>query len=561
MIYFMILKNITFMKNILKYSFLLLGLFFIQSCSNTELDLLDDPNEVSPENAELNLVYNNVMYNFGRFLDEASDETMPYVRMTAMDGGNQYQNQDSPTNFDFLWDLAYADLFPDIDLVIQLSEGGSASKFSGSAKIIKAYIAMTLVDLFGDVPYSEAGKGAEVQNPVRDSGADIYAAALILLDEAISELGSPTGNPAFDLFYDGEASNWIKAANSLKIRYHVTTKLSGGSSAAIESIVSSGNYIQTASEDFQFNYGSSRTTPDSRHPYYSDGYEDGGPSWYMSNYYMWSMFGDKNNEDPRLRYYFYRQDCDETDEDQFTLDCPTQPYPFHWPNGFPFCTASGDFGDPDGAYGGYWGRDHGNDRGIPPDDLKRTAWGLYPAGGKFDNDDCSQVSNMGTDGALGVGIQPVLLSSYVDFLIAESILTMGVSGDAREHFKNGVEKSISKVMGFQGGADGLANEPTAEDVTAYVDEVLARYDNGDKLSVVMTEYWLALHGNGLDGYNNYRRTGFPADMQPTLEADPGQFARSFWYPANFVNLNSSIDDNKSIVDQVFWDTNPAGFIK
>lgn len=552
------------MKRILKYSLILLGIFFMQACSNTDLDLLDNPNEVSPDNAELNLVYNNVMYNFARFLDEVSDETMPYIRMTAMDGGSQYQSQDSPSSFNFLWQLAYSELFPDIDLVISLSSDAGLTRYSGSAKIIKAHVAMTLVDLFGNVPYSQAGQGAENQNPAADSGADVYAAALALLDSAISDLENPTGaSPAFDLFYGGNASNWIKAANSMKIRYHVNTKLVGGSASAIDAIVASGNYIQSQEEDFQFNYGSSRANPDSRHPYYSDGYEAGGPSWYMSNYYMWSMFGDKVNEDPRLRYYFYRQDCDETNEDQFTLSCQVFPYPFNWPNGYPFCTASGDFGDPSGLRGGYWGRDHGDDSGIPPDDLKRTAWGLYPAGGKYDADDCSQVSNGGTDGSLGAGIQPVLLSSFVDFLLAEAALTMGSGGDAGALLESGMRKSISKVMSFKGGGSG-ATVPTAEAVDAYVAEVMSRFNNstGDaRLNVVMTEYWLALHGNGLDAYNMYRRTGMPLAMQPALIADPGRFARSFWYPADFVNQNSSISDQKDISDQIFWDTNPADFIK
>ena len=33
---------------------------------------------------------------------------------------------------------------------------------------------------------------------------------------------------------------------------------------------------------------------------------------------------------------------------------------------------------------GYWGRDHGNDEGTPPDNFTRTASGVYPAGGSFD---------------------------------------------------------------------------------------------------------------------------------------------------------------------------------
>ena len=541
-------------------------ILFVSSCENTELNLLDNPNEVTPDKAELGLVYNNVMYNFGLFCDEVSDETMPYVRMTAMDGGNLYQNQDIPNSFNFLWRLAYSELLPDIDLVISLGTASEATNYTGPAKVMKAYIMMSLVDLFGDVPYSEAGKGAEIQNPTPDSGKDVYAAALALLEEAKTDLASPKGNISFDLVYGGNAAKWLKAANSLIIRYHVTTKLAGGSGQAISSIISSpSNYITSSEDDFQFNYGNSRANPDSRHPYYSDGYENGGPSWYMSNYFMWNLFGDKQNEDPRLRYYFYRQDCDETDEDQFTLSCPTIPYPFHWDAGYPFCTASSEYGDPNDKYHGYWGRDHGDNSGIPPDDLKRTAWGLYPAGGKFDADNCAQVSNGGTDGSLGVGIHPILLASFVDFYLAEAALTMGVSLDARATLESGVRKSISKVMAFKGGATDKSFEPTAEQVDAYVNEVLARYDaagnDSEKLDVVMREFWIASFGNGLEAYNAYRRTGFPSRMQPTLERDPGSYARSFWYPADFVNLNKNISVNKAITDQVFWDTNPADFIK
>jgi len=52
----------------------------------------------------------------------------------------------------------------------------------------------------------------------------------------------------------------------------------------------------------------------------------------------------------------------------------------------------------------------------------------------------------------------------------------------------------------------------------------------------------------------------PSDLQPALLADPGNFPRTFNYPATCVNLNSSIDQKPHTV-QVFWDTNPAGIIK
>ena len=59
----------------------------VSACGLTELDLLNDPSEVTADNVELDLLYNNVVKEFADFVDEVSDETMPYVRMTAMDGG------------------------------------------------------------------------------------------------------------------------------------------------------------------------------------------------------------------------------------------------------------------------------------------------------------------------------------------------------------------------------------------------------------------------------------------------------------------------------------------
>lgn len=542
----------------------LLALFlFMGACEFTELeDLLDNPNNANPNNAELDLVFNEVMLDLGAFTDEVSDETMPYVRMVAMTGGNQYQNQDSPTSFSQLWNDAYSEMFPDIELVISLAEENGSTVHSGIAKTVKAYVMMTMVDLFGDIPYSEAGKGVEVPSPVADDDQSVYQAALGLLDAALADFANPVGSPDNDLFYGGDADKWIKLANSLKLRYHVMTRLAGGSAAEVNSLMD--KVISSNSDDFEFQYGSNRSTPDSRHPYYADGYETGGPSWYMSNYMMWTMFGDKDTEDPRLRYYFYRQDCDETDEDQFTLDCPAAPVPAHYLSfPWPWCTASGPQGDPNDEYGGYWGRDHGNDDGIPPDDLKRTAWGLYPAGGKFDNDNCEQVSNAGTDGGRGAGIQPILLASWMDFYKAEAVLAMGANGDARALLESGVRKSIDKVMGF-GSLDSPDSDflPSQDQIDAYVDEVLARYDvaNSDgKLNVVMAEFHLAAHGMGLDPFNNYRRTGMPKNMQPTRETDPGIFARLFWYPANYVNQNANASQ-RNIDQQVFWDTNPPGFI-
>lgn len=550
------------MKNYLNKLGLLAMLFSLAACNLFELDeYLVDPSNVAPENAEVSLVMNRVQFDFTRFVHAASDQTARYSRLMAMTGGVQYENHRQPVSFDALWLRAYADLIPDMDLVINQSDEGGFSLVAGAARVMKAYTLYTLVDLFGAVPYSEAQQGIENPSPRADSDVDVYNAANAILEQAIVDLSAPTGTFSNDLYYGGSATAWLKLANTIKLRRLVQTRLVNADAGAINALVSSGNIIDETSEDFQWQYGTSLANPDSRHPYYVDGYSN-SPGIYTSNYFMWLLFGDKPVTDPRLRYYFYRQDCDETNENAFTLDCVAEPYPAHWPNGFPFCTAS--LNDPD--FSGYWGRDHGNADGIPPDDVKRTVFGLYPAGGKFDADDCATVQNNGADGTRGSGIQPIAIAAWTHFLLAEAALTIpGVNGDPLELLKTAIEIHMDKVLNFQSGQVDPDFAATDEEVEAYITTVENSYNaaanNEERLAVIGKEFFLSLHGMGIDAFNLYRRTGAPRNAQPAEIEGQGPFPRTLWYPANYVNRNQNASQRANLTTQVFWDTNPAtGFI-
>jgi hypothetical protein len=84
-------------------------------------------------------------------------------------------------------------------------------------------------------------------------------------------------------------------------------------------------------------------------------------------------------------------------------------------------------------------------------------------------------------------------------------------------------------------------------------------------NIILTEYYIAAWGNGLEVYNNYRRTGCPNNMQLSVGVpNPGLFIRSFFYPSVFVNLNASAPKQKTpgvAANKVFWDNNPDNFIK
>ena len=259
---------------------------------------------------------------------------------------------------------------------------------------------------------------------------------------------------------------------------------------------------------------------------------------------------DKN--DPRIRYYFYRQ-SDATPgaagepADEETLACSLATPPPHYA-GFVYCSVPN----------GYWGRSHGNNEGTPPDGFTRTAVGVYPAAGRFD-DNSFDVVGLGLGGG-GAGIEPIILASYVDFWRAEMAAT---PAEKAEFLESGMTKSIAKVQSFA-ALDASADkslEPTEGEVTTYIDGVVADFlaASGDaQMNILSEQYWIALYGGGVEAFNYYRRTGFPTTLAPNWEANPGAFPRSFLYPQTEVITNSNVSQKDDLSTQVFWDTNPAG---
>ncbi len=555
---------------------------------NFDLNINDDPNNPSPDKATVENLFNSVQLNFVYFLEETWDVTSQLSREQALTWGKNYREAFVPQDFDLMWRFAYADVIPDARKVREIVEqkGIESPIAVGGSMIIESYVLTTLVDLFGDVPYSEAIQGSDNIAPKVDAGKDVYAAALQLLQSAVEAIGdAQTDNVVTDLFYGNDAQKWKALAYALMLRIYNNTRLvDPDAGQKIKEIVDGGHLDNF--EDFQFQYGTNRAAPDSRHPLYDNWYESSDGD-YMSNYLMWLMRWEKDSNftDPRIRFYFYRQDLNLEDEDPNVWECvltktPFEPLP---PGSFdhylqvdprlPYCIASVD---------GYFGRDHGNGSGIPPDGPVRTTYGVYPAGGSFDNNSARYTQEEGKLGAKGQGIQPILLKSFVLFMRAEAALTANTGEDPGELLKSAVEESLNKVQSFslsiipQSELEYVVGQDpvTGEKVTAqeafidgldtlnewYVNKVMELYNNSsDKLDVIIKEFLIAAYGNGIEGYNMYRRTGRPNNMPPLIDPNLAQnavFPRSLWYPANSANLNANVSQKPNMAVKVFWDANP-----
>jgi hypothetical protein len=133
-----------------------------------------------------------------------------------------------------------------------------------------AYSLGTLTDLFGDIPYTDAFKGAANLKPTYDSQEKVYTEIQNLLTQAIEELGqsnSALKPGADDVIYKGDLSKWIAAAWTLKARYSIHLSKLDATKAATEALNAlynggvNGTYrgIAGNNADLQLNFFSSPT--------------------------------------------------------------------------------------------------------------------------------------------------------------------------------------------------------------------------------------------------------------------------------------------------------------
>ncbi|AEI47692.1 SusD/RagB family nutrient-binding outer membrane lipoprotein [Runella slithyformis] len=545
--------------NNLKITLLVMLMVGVGSC---KLDLLENPNQVTTSSTDINYLLNRIELDYAGHFNQMSDPGMRLTRMLNQ-GAAIYDNAVTPNGLNGAWTNAYANIMTDVKTLIPLAEASGLFVHAGIARTIRASVLLNLVDAFGDVPYSEA-LNAENFNPKTDGGATVYAGALADLDKAIENFTATSrGGASGDLIYGGTADSWIRVANTLKMKALLNRSLIDrtGATTAINALIAGNRLISTTAQNFTFRFGTNLLNPNTRHPRYSDQYSPTGGGDYQSNSYMGAMFSSKGFPDPRIRYYFYRQTT-RNSTDVNAIRCITNQKPAHYGPNDVFCFPTN---------AGYWGRDHLSNEGIPPDGLLRTAWGLYPAGGLYDNDGNRGVS-LGA-GAGGAGIHPIMMRSFVDFMLAESALRLGTTGDAKALLRSAIEKSMADVRTYALGTteagkiaayEAAQGFVWADEVRKYVDKVMADYDAATadgKLNIVATEYWFAAHGNGIEIYNLYRRTGKPSGQQPALEPNPGAFVRSYYYPLDFITRNANAKQKANAALPVFWDNNPAGFIR
>ena len=202
-------------------------LFALFSCQKDWLDVNTNPNALPSSTpdytfaAAANRIAATLGHNeLGEYWSGHWTQSSTYILSATY-----FKYEFTNINFDF-WS-GYYDILEDLDYATK-GATGPLTYFGGTSRVLKAYVTQMLVDMYGNIPYTDALKGSASLAPKFDDQKAIYEDLIKVLDTAITVLKAnplPSAYAGSDIVFGrtsgaaaAAATKWIQFANSLKLR-------------------------------------------------------------------------------------------------------------------------------------------------------------------------------------------------------------------------------------------------------------------------------------------------------------------------------------------------------
>ena len=499
-------------------------------------------------------------------------------QQTARGNEDQYAAKVNDGNVDNDWQFVYSNL-TDIESLIKQAKSTNNNAYLGIAKVLKAYSMSVAVDIWGDVPFTEATKlELGIRNPKYDNQKDVYDAVFALIDEAKVNLLAPAstvGAPAADdVFYGGNLSKWVKFANTLKLKLYNQTRLAPSFNVAgLNALLADNNFMGSSADDFQFVHYNTVLPRNERNNLYVQSYSSTQFGSYQSPW-MYEILKGVNpnihttNRDPRMPYYYYNQ----LKANQL-------------PEGGTTANPAADYWDKSSGFFTIRFASNGPNRNSSMEN-SYTYPGIFPAGGRYDDGFGGSVklAANANEAFKGSGIAPKRILTYDEYLFIRAEL-MQVSllagpGTAATVLTDAITANFVKIdqvvsnSGTSQTVPTLSGTPAATTFIANIGTEFAAASSAKKLEIIMTQKWVATYGDPFDQYNDYRRTGYPiladpgattgeyqlnngAGFPPLNDAETqaaSAYQLSLFWPQAQLNLNNRAPGQKNpLTYKIFWD--------
>lgn len=430
----------------------------VTSCKKGFLDINTTPNNptVVPPTVILPNTTIGIAFANANDLNRAASVLVQHTAGVANQVG-AYDIFNLDGAFDNQWNFeVYGGSLNNLQVLID-QYSGSSPAYSGIAKLEKAYIMSLATDLWGDVPYSQAGKGLLFETPVFDKQEDIYqgnttlgiVGLFDLVKDGLADLNKTSilvPSAKDDLVYKGDLAKWKRMGNTLLLKFaiQISNRNPALAKSTIESVLTGNNYINSNSLDFEVPFGSN---VGNRNPIFDfNNNLRTGDMMLSSRLYALSK---SLNDTVRLAKFFTK---------------------------------------PANATNTFTGFNNGA-TGAVPALAARSKYNTY------------------LTGAVG-GEAPIRLLTFfqVNFILAESALILNTPGVANTYYQAGITASMQKVgMTATEITTYFTANPTVVNLTGTTDQMREQ---------IITQKYLAWVGNGIEAYNDYRRTGYPALALP-----------------------------------------------
>lgn len=492
--------------------------FTLVGCTENFEDLVKDPVALSPNPAgQLSFTQlcmsGDGFYQHRTNLIYAGGFVQHYSGSWAVTeyGGKFKKNDEFATA---LWRNGYTnELKCVVDILDKTSADPAAVNMNAVAKIMKVMIVQRITDIYGDVPYSQAGLGFSkgIVTPKYDKQEDIYNAFFSELQEAFTQLNAGGGLVKGDLFYNGDITKWKKLANTMRLRLAMRISEVSPAEAEKQAKAAFQNGVFESNDDncfmkhLDFPFNDNPSSIDFRGNGLSYGFISDEHGDHFSSLLIDYL---RNNGDPRLTMI-----------------------------------ATPKTGSPN------WG---------PPAPGEELYIGVAPGTFRWD---------LAGGAAAASGIQPYLKLRTAPFmhvsysesqlLLAEAAYRGWISGSAAEYYKKGVAAGIRQLE-IYGAAPA-----TASDINTYVNA--KPLVPGQEKVQIATQLWVTYLFNSIEAYSNWRRTGYPV-LLPITNSDSqtgGVTPTRLYYPndelqkneANYLEAVERMGGTNDWTGKVWWDVN------
>src|SRR5688572_2429364 len=155
------------------------------------LDINVDPNNPPKVTVSQLLTAGEVamVNSFGIGTPGLSTPTSILVHQTVQRGSvDSYNVSGEDFQIQTAWQNLYSNALQDFKVIIEQGTEENEVHYVGIAKILTAYTYSMIVDMWGDIPFSEALQGGNAQFPHFDDDATIYPQLFLMIDEGIADL-------------------------------------------------------------------------------------------------------------------------------------------------------------------------------------------------------------------------------------------------------------------------------------------------------------------------------------------------------------------------------------